>query len=78
MRIGEVPYAVYQSKQVDPGDGWVSFCDEAVARREISSAQAKLQANSVVRLTGIDAGAGHQKPARPYADPVDAHPSRYG
>ncbi|NOR62635.1 MAG: LysR family transcriptional regulator [Rhodobacteraceae bacterium] len=56
VRIGDVPYAVYQSKEVDPKDGWVSFFDEDVARREISSAQAKLQANSVVRLTGTDAG----------------------
>ena len=57
VRVGDVPYAVYQSKTVDPGENWVAFYDEDVARRQINSAQAKLQTHSgVVRLTGTDAG----------------------
>ena len=57
VRIGDVPYAVYQSKERDCGNGWVSFYDEDVARREITSAQAKLKTSTdVVRLTGTDAG----------------------
>lgn len=57
VRLGDVPYAVYQSKTVDCGNGWVSFYDEDVARHQITTAQAKLKTNErVVRLTGTDAG----------------------
>ncbi len=57
VRVGDIPYAVYQSKDVDCGNGWVSFYDEDVTRRQITAAQAKLKTNDrVVRLTGTDAG----------------------
>lgn len=56
VRVGEIPYAVYKSKEVESGNGWVSFYDEDVVRRQITAMQAKLSKNDhVVRLTGTDA-----------------------
>ncbi len=60
VRLGEVPYALYQSVSVDPGPNWVSFYDEDERRPMISSAISRLrQKGDTMRFTATDASILH-------------------
>jgi len=57
VKLGEITYAVYQSKLHPPGNGWVVFYDEDSSRPIITSATRKLMAKGdSLRLTSTDAG----------------------